>query len=225
MLFKRGLKRPHDQVCHSGYFMHVRISSTRRLLGVLTVAVWLILVGTGVSLLLAYSSTPGESGTEPGVWPRTASLDRELHRPTLVVFLHPRCPCSIAIIRDLARLKAAAGKQMSLRFVVYSPAEVPATWTDTEVVRMARRLKDAPLVWDVEGKLAQQFGARTSGHTLLYGSDGALRFSGGVTSIRGHEGPSAGMEAILNALTHPGADVVRTPVYGCKILTLDASAS
>ena len=43
-------------------------------------------------------------------------------------------------------------------------------------------------------------GATTSGHVLLYDAGGVLRFAGGITDGRGHEGDNAGLDAALALL-------------------------
>jgi hypothetical protein len=54
---------------------------------------------------------------------------------------------------------------------------------------------------------------------VLYGTDGRLLFRGGITGARGHEGDSAGRDAVV-ALISGGVSsaAVSTPVFGCQIL-------
>jgi hypothetical protein len=50
------------------------------------------------------------------------------------------------------------------------------------------------------GHEACLFGAATWGQTMVYGRDGRLLFSGGITAARGHYGDNAGTQAIAALL-------------------------
>ena len=52
---------------------------------------------------------------------------------------------------------------------------------------------------------------------LLYGSDGRLAFSGGLTSVRGHAGDSFGQERIVSLITTGAADRAESAVFGCPL--------
>jgi hypothetical protein len=56
-----------------------------------------------------------------------------------------------------------------------------------------------------------------SGFTLLYDPAGRLRFAGGITSARGHEGDSFGQRRILAVLSGDPADRADAPVFGCSL--------
>ena len=73
---------------------------------------------------------------------------------------------------------------------------------------------------DLEACLATEFGALTSGHALLYSTDGSLRFSGGLTDSRGHEGDSFAMLQLEQALNRQGLlqeGPLASKVYGCLV--------
>ena len=53
--------------------------------------------------------------------------------------------------------------------------------------------------------------------TVLYDIQGRLLFSGGITSARGHEGDSAGLQRISSLLRTGKADRSDAPVYGCSM--------
>jgi hypothetical protein len=57
----------------------------------------------------------------------------------------------------------------------------------------------------------------TSGECLVYDADGKLRFHGGVTSGRGHEGHSIGQDGISAAILNQAVVAKRTPAYGCAL--------
>lgn len=73
------------------------------------------------------------------------------------------------------------------------------------------------VVNDGDGVEAKRFGAFTSGQALLYDAQGQLRFSGGITDSRGHEGDNAGREAIEAILAGKTATTTLTDVFGCGL--------
>src|SRR5436853_328815 len=74
---------------------------------------------------------------------------------------------------------------------------------------------------DGEGAEARRFHAETSGTTVLYDGGGKLRFGGGITASRGHEGDNAGSAAVAlvaAALDEEGSgETAGTPVFGCAL--------
>ena len=76
----------------------------------LCAALWLLAVGGGIRILSNYESTPGTRGTAPISWPSETPLRRDSTRATLVMALHPRCPCSRASVGELAELMAQTPK-------------------------------------------------------------------------------------------------------------------
>jgi hypothetical protein len=72
-------------------------------------------------------------------------------------------------------------------------------------------------VADENGQLASAFGAETSGHVLFYDANGILQFSGGITSMRGHEGRSLGGDAILARLLGREAAADQALTFGCPL--------
>ena len=73
------------------------------------------------------------------------------------------------------------------------------------------------VVRDDDGREAQRFGAATSGQTFLYDSRGALEFSGGITSARGHAGDNAGRTALISLVDRLETSQRRTQVFGCPL--------
>src|SRR6266516_3119417 len=72
----------------------------------LCAVLWLLAVGAGIRILARYDSTPGNRGPSPVLWPSETTLQRDSTRATLVMVLHPRCPCSRASLGELAELMA-----------------------------------------------------------------------------------------------------------------------
>jgi hypothetical protein len=67
------------------------------------------------------------------------------------------------------------------------------------------------------GREAASFGAETSGHVVSYTPDGSLRFRGGITVARGHEGDNRGKETVLSLIAGSRPSTEQHPVYGCPL--------
>ena len=80
----------------------------------------------------------------------------------------------------------------------------------------ASTIPGVTIVRDDDGVEAARFHA-SSGATVLYDTQGRLLFSGGITSARGHEGDSAGLQRISSLLRTGKADRSDAPVYGCSM--------
>ncbi len=174
-------------------------------------ALWGLVLGAGFLGLTAYASRPGESGLPPTGWPRDCGIPLDSRRDTLVMFLHPMCPCSRASVDELVELARRASDRVAVHLV--------SLHTDY-LERSGRERVDPPGVttWDdAGGKLAQRFGVLTSGHVLLYDPDGRLVYSGGITPLRGHRGENPGRRAVLEALCGGSQNSVKGAVFGCPL--------
>ncbi len=184
------------------------------------VALWLGAVLGGSWWLWRYKSAPGAEAGTAAAWPRAtggAGVVRSATRPTLVVFIHPECPCSRATLRELRRLLDAVGDRVATEIVFVRPGSVQAGWERGENWDLAAALPGVSVHVDQDGATAAAFGVLTSGHTLLYDRDGRLRFSGGITAARGHEGDSAGQSMVADMLLRGRAGSAVTPVFGCAL--------
>jgi hypothetical protein len=196
-------------------------------LPLLTLA-WLAAVAGGSAVLWDYQSAPGPEGEAPARWPAGSRITRGDGRPTLVMFAHPKCPCTRASIEELARVVALCGERLAVHVLFCRPAGCPPAWERTELWRAAEEIPGVGVGADVGLREAERFGARTSGFVLLYGADGALLFHGGITGGRGHAGDNAGRDAVVARVTggeaEPGTwgrsapkGAARTCVYGCPL--------
>ena len=186
---------------------------------------WLALVGAGSAVLLDYGLTPGVSGAAPAQWPRGSALSHNRNEATLVMTVHPHCPCSRASLSELlALMTTVAGKVKAYVLFVRAPG-VARGWERTDLWRQAAAIPAVTVISDDLGREAARFGAATSGQTMLYDRGGALEFAGGITAVCGHYGANAGSIAIVAPLngTTEGASG-RTPVYGCSLRGRGASA-
>lgn len=190
----------------------------------LAIGAWAVLVLFGLWVAGDYAATAGTRGEAPVGWPAAASFAPSPGKLTLVMFAHPRCPCTRASLSELDRLMSGVGEQAEAWVLFARPASVEATWADTDLVTHARRIPHTRVIDDPGGREAALFGALTSGHLFVFDERGALQLSGGLTAARGHEGPSLGREDVL-ALLSRRAPAARThAVFGCPIATPAAKA-
>lgn len=183
----------------------------------LVLGVWLILLGVGFWGLLTYSNTPGESAQLISKWPSQSLLSREANIPTLIIFAHPKCPCSQATVGELERLVPRIHGKVKSLVVFFQPTSKPESWVKSALWSKSQSIPGVQTVLDVGGVMSAQFGAKTSGQTFLFDSNGNLVFDGGITPERGHMGDSAGRNAILQFVATGSVDVSHTSVFGCSL--------
>jgi len=192
-----------------------RLVSPRVLLAMLVL--WAGLVTAGFFALWRYkaASAPVSESGSPAVWPAASGLQPSADRATLVLFAHPKCPCTHASVTELAKLMARLHDRVELRVAIVRPTAVPPDWDDTELVSRATAIPGARVSHDDGGVEAARFGVVASGHVLVFDRGGRRLFSGGITSSRGHEGDSFGLRRIDSLLTVGTADRADAPVFGC----------
>ena len=180
--------------------------------------VWLGTAAVGLAWMANYANRPGAAADAPVLWPATTIIQRDSHRPTLVMLAHPQCDCTRASLAELAELVARATQRPKTFIVFIHPDGVGDEWEKTDLWRSAKQIPDVTVVRDEDGREARRFGGETSGQTLLYDSGGRLVFSGGATIARGHLGDNPGVTAILDLLEGRPPSRTTTPVFGCSLL-------
>lgn len=195
------------------------MKSTRysRMFLLLTWIVWLSGVGYGLRLVWGYENSPGLSGTPPTNWPANSEIKRKTGLPTLVLFIHPHCPCSRATIGELAVLMAHSQGLVNANAVFVKPDGFGKAWEKTDLWRSATDIPAVYVTVDENGVEARRFGSETSGQVALYSAEGQLLFSGGITGSRGHSGDNDGRSAILSLLATGKTAKTETPVFGCPL--------
>jgi hypothetical protein len=180
---------------------------------------WVSALAGGFTLVWKYKSTPGDAQERPpSRWPAASRMARAPGRHTLVMFVHPHCPCTRASVAELGRLMSRLGETVSARVRVLRPKEASTEWDHTSVWDRAAAVPSVMVEADEDGQDAALFNAVTSGQTLLYDGAGQLLFSGGLTSARGHEGDSFGHRRILALVTSGKADRTDSPIFGCSLI-------
>jgi hypothetical protein len=192
--------------------------SPKAIIGPIFVWVWAVVVIAGMAGMVKYQVTPqAVAATAPERWPQTTRIVRDTSRPTLVMMLHPQCPCSRASVHELAQLIALAQGHAAVMVVFVQPTGAPAHWTQTDLWRQASAIPGVSVAVDQDGRDALAFGAVISGQVDLYDAQGRRLFSGGITDGRGHEGDNPGLDAILALLRDERPQTSITPVYGCPL--------
>ena len=192
-------------------------TNTRTPFGVaLAAAIWLIAVGTAILLITRYSSFPGNPGHPPSRWPG-GSLARSRDLPTLLLFLHPHCPCSRATLSELEVLLVQGNGLLKTLILFTRPPGTPDEWSATDLWRTAHRIPGATIVEDKAATEARRFNVETSGTALLYSPSGELLFHGGLTRARGHSGDNAGRDALLALARGTLRKSAHNPVFGCPL--------
>jgi hypothetical protein len=191
----------------------------QRLIHIVTF-IWIGCAIAGMLALAHHTSAPGTAAAPPRTTPAIPALSRRSHRPSLFMFLHPRCPCSSASLNELSRLFAKTHEKMDFTILFVIPPGSPPDWHKSSLWANANSIQGLRVLLDQDGKFATQLGITTSGHCLVYDADDHLVFSGGITSGRGHEGESPGQSMVEGIASQPPADELRECfTFGCQLLT------
>jgi hypothetical protein len=184
---------------------------------IVATAGWLAALATGQLWLLHYQSLPEHLGVAPGVWPAGSSIRPAPGRFTLLIFLHPRCPCARASLEEVSRLSARYGETTDAYALLVRPPGAPEGWELSGLRPGANTVPGVTGLLDEDGREADRFGAETSGLVLLYDPHGRLSFEGGITTGRGHQGENPGLQALRSRLAGTGEGLATNDVFGCPL--------
>ena len=188
---------------------------------VLAGLIWAATVGAMYQAVRRFETTPGRGAAVRTMWPQHSGIVPGRDRWTLVMLIHPHCSCTRASLQELERIIEMSDPSLQTYVLVYRPADFQAGWEKTETFEAAKHLQRAHVIVDPDGAEAKLFGGFTSGQTFLYDREGALRFSGGVTSLRGHAGVNRGSMDVVD-IVHAKARQGTHPVFGCAIVTTES---
>ncbi len=161
---------------------------------------WIALVAFGLWFLMDYANRPGDQGLAEIDWPVNSLVSLSESSPTLVVFAHPKCPCTRATMSELDWLMTRCRDDVACHVLFFHAKEEDEHWGKTDCWRRASAIPGVKVLFDRESAVAKQFGIETSGHALLYDRDGRLVFEGGITPSRGHPGESPGRSKLLSLI-------------------------
>jgi hypothetical protein len=116
------------------------------------------------------------------------------------------------------RLMEKCGTRLRVHVLFLKPKNFPDNWVETALWHDASAIPGVMVQDDTGGVIAGEFGAETSGYTLLYNTHGQLLFSGGITGSRGHAGDNAGVDAIIALANGQISLIKKTLVYGCSLI-------
>ncbi|HEX5009475.1 MAG TPA: RedB protein [Planctomycetota bacterium] len=183
-------------------------------------ALWAASVTGGFALAARYDATAGRASSAKSRWPADAPLALDPARPTLLLFAHPRCPCTAATIESLNRLLAHCAGRASVTVLFYDDPALGKGWAHSSLWDAAAAIDGVTVRADPLGATARLFGAWTSGQAFLFAPDGALRCEGGLTPARGHPDEGGAMRDWLL----DGHGPARAPVFGCSLFSSGSGA-
>lgn len=185
---------------------------------VLLCFIWLLTISVGIAMVLRYENASGAVGPVTPHWPSVKQVSLDPARDTLVMFVHPKCPCTRATLGELNRIMAQCDGRIVAQVFFLQPKGFSDDWVHSGLWGTAAAIPGVTVHTDPQGLIGQKFGAETSGYVLLYNPAGQLLFSGGITGSRGHAGDNAGEDAIDALVSGQNSGLTHTTVYGCSLL-------
>src|SRR5579872_901458 len=168
LIFERAQRAPSD----SGILEGSRGPDIKKWLLCASIAAWVVLVAIGLRTLFVYANTPGRLASPPSHWPSTSTVALAPDAGSLVLFLHPQCPCSQATLGELAKILACCRSQLETTVFFYRPTGDSAGWSDNDLWTTASAMPGVRVLSDPDAAAARLFGAHVSGQALLYDSRG-----------------------------------------------------
>ena len=178
---------------------------------------WAVGLVAGFSWLMAYQTEAGAAAVPPGEWPADSGLPFDPQRSNFVIFAHPKCPCTRATLDELEVVLTQRRTEIQSTLCVFDPEGVAPDWAETSLVQRAKRIPGLNVIVDRDGTIAANFGAMTSGQTIMFDRDGRRLFAGGITGTRGHAGENRGRNLVLALAKGEICASPRTPVFGCAL--------
>ena len=177
--------------------------------------IWLALFATAYYVLLKYDFKTTDNKLK--TMTQATQLKISEQKPTLIAFLHAKCPCSKASIHEINRLLASHSKELKTIFVFGKEEGLNLDWVkESDLYKEAQQMP-VEIIIDTNNQEAKAFKAQTSGKVFLISPQRKILFQGGVTASRGHEGDNLGINAIQDILNGKEAKVDFQPSFGCLI--------
>src|SRR2546422_11203944 len=124
---------------------------------------WAASVAIGGWRLWGFDSTAGIPARPQPMWPADSKLARNSAIPSLVLLVHPHCPCSRATIGELARLMADGHGKVTATVVMIRPTGAAEGWEQTDLWRSATAIPGVTVVADSDERESRRLGALTTG--------------------------------------------------------------
>lgn len=201
---------------HRGWFSRMYLKTSERSGQITVLAIWAVALIAGQYAMSSFGYTRGATGDVPAVWPEQSLLSRQSGLPTLLLFAHPRCPCTTASLEQLKSIQTDSKVPFNCRVIFLVPENAGHDWTSSNIVCQAKAIPSVDVVMD-HGEEIRRFGVSTSGHVLLYSADGQLQFNGGITIARGHVGENAGTRSVVQHLKRQSTNLSQSPTFGCPL--------
>src|SRR5438552_13697020 len=115
-------------------------TSNRRMVILFSVFLWFIVVAAGLLFLWSYENTPGFTAAPPRRWPDASRIKPTTDRVTLVMLIHPQCPCTRASLEELDKLMAHCRSRMDAYVVIMKPVGLSDAWVKTDLWRNALKI-------------------------------------------------------------------------------------
>ncbi len=178
---------------------------------------WVFTLIAGFVTLFHYEFVGAAPSGSPAVLPPAFYAESLPLRPTLIYFVHPRCPCTAAGIAELDRVLSDFPEAFETIVLFPMPEGAPDDWSEGPNRAAAARLPGVTLQTDTDARHSATFQVTTSGTALVYNKKGELLFQGGLTASRGHEGANFGERALRALARGEVPNHNRTPVFGCPL--------
>lgn len=184
--------------------------------------IWGVGLVVGVLWSIDYEYRLGETGNAPNRWPSDSGIEPDSSRPTLLIFLHPLCPCSRSSVSAFIQIVDRLGNQVTARVVFLEPPDGTAVWSKSDYERILEEVPGIKIEHDPGGGKASAFGVKTSGHVLVYDPARGLIFSGGVTSSKGMGGENPSQNHLIQSMQgeEPRERLAPGIVFGCPLESL-----
>jgi hypothetical protein len=180
--------------------------------------VWGALVVAGLLALGVHSHQAGEAAKTSVI--AKLQTPNPSGRSLLRVFIHPKCPCSVATLEMLTHLMQLCPGKLDATIFVNQTRDTSAHWVQTGALSDLQAMPGVSIIGDEDGQIARKFGVVTSGEVLLFDSEGKILFHGGITPSRGTVGDNPGLQAALarvDGRNRASFAAETAPTFGCAL--------
>ena len=182
----------------------------------LSLLVWSLFVAISFLWLLNYKGGAGAVSDPQKLLPLNAGIVNTAQK-SLYVFLHPNCSCSTATVNELKRLLHSI-EVKPLVNIYFADVGDKEGIQQSSLWNSVSSIDGVKLLIDDDNEVIDLMGQKTSGNIVLYDEMGHLKFNGGITSSRGHEGDSKGKLKLQALLRGENENAITINTYGCGLV-------